>query len=78
LEQGNLPGDEIQGYHGKVYKARISSSDQKKGKSGGFRFIYYVVLDDGTVYMMTAYSKSTQTDLSKQERQEIKNFIASQ
>ncbi|MBF0234313.1 MAG: type II toxin-antitoxin system RelE/ParE family toxin [Desulfamplus sp.] len=77
LKQGNLPGDQMQSFPGTVYKVRVASSDQKKGKSGGFRFIYYVIFDDNTAYMMTVYAKSKKTDLSSQDRQEITDFIIS-
>lgn len=76
LEEGNFHGDEIQGFQGRVYKVRIASSDQKKGKSGGFRFIYYVVSQNETVYMMTAYAKSAQENLTNQQKEEIKASIA--
>ncbi|MBF0301632.1 MAG: type II toxin-antitoxin system RelE/ParE family toxin [Desulfamplus sp.] len=75
LEQGNFKGDELQGFSGKVYKVRIASGDQQKGKSGGFRFIYYVVTKEQCVYLMTAYAKSSQTDLTNEQRKQIKDFI---
>ncbi|MCA1795842.1 MAG: type II toxin-antitoxin system RelE/ParE family toxin [Desulfobacteraceae bacterium] len=75
LEQGDFQGDEIQGFQGKIYKVRVASIDQKKGKSGGFRFIYYAVTKNGIVFMMTAYAKSSQEDLTNQQKQEIKDFI---
>jgi len=46
LNKGNFIGDEVQGFEGHLYKVRIPSSDQKKGKSGGFRVIYYTVIKD--------------------------------
>ncbi|HKK91016.1 MAG TPA: type II toxin-antitoxin system RelE/ParE family toxin [Desulfobacteraceae bacterium] len=76
LEKGRFQGDEVQGFQGKVYKVRIASSDQKKGKSGGFRFIYYIVFQNETVYMMTAYAKSAQETLTNRQKEEIRVFIA--
>lgn len=35
-------GDAIAGLEGKVFKARLASSDMSRGKSGGFRIIYYL------------------------------------
>lgn len=75
LEQGDFQGDEIQGFKGRVYKVRIASSDQQKGKSGSFRVIYYVVTKEKDVYLMTAYAKSSQEDLTNKQKQEIKDFI---
>lgn len=51
-----------------VRKARIALRD--KGKSGGGRVIYYVHLGS-TLYMMTAYPKSEQEDLSPDQRRAL-------
>ena len=75
LEEGIFRGNEIQGMQGKIYKVRVSSSDQNKGKRGGFRFIYYVDFINNIVYMMTVYAKSKQEDLSHRQIQEIKRLI---
>ncbi len=43
LEKGETPGDRLQGSDEYVlYKARIASQDMQRGKSGGFRVIYYL------------------------------------
>lgn len=42
LEQGELPGDQIPGVGYAVFKLRIRNSDTQKGKSGGYRLIYYL------------------------------------
>ena len=42
LEQGELPGDRISGIGYDVFKVRVRNSDIQKGKSGGYRLIYYV------------------------------------
>ena len=41
-----------------LYKLRLKSSDKVRGKSGGFRVIYYVVTQDEKLYLLTIYSKS--------------------
>ena len=41
LQQGETPGDQIPGTHYTVFKVRIKNSDVAKGKSGGYRVIYY-------------------------------------
>lgn len=33
--------DPLPGFHKKLWKARVKSSDLQKGKSGGFRVVYY-------------------------------------
>nr|VFJ57925.1 MAG: mRNA-degrading endonuclease RelE, toxin component of the RelBE toxin-antitoxin system [Candidatus Kentron sp. DK] len=63
LESGNFIGDAIPGFSRRVYKARVPSSDQKRGKRGGFRVIYYVVMDNKTVYLLTVYAKSRQQNI---------------
>lgn len=75
LEQGNFQGDRLQDYPGEVYKVRVGSIDQKKGKRGGYRVIYIAVTFNTTVYLMEIYAKAYQEDLTNQQKQEIKDFI---
>jgi mRNA-degrading endonuclease RelE of RelBE toxin-antitoxin system len=42
LEQGETPGDQIQGTGHSVYKVRLPNTDAQRGKSGGYRVIYYL------------------------------------
>ena len=49
------------------YKIRIKNSSVNKGKSGGFRVIYYVVLDDEEVLLLKLFSKSDIETLSNNE-----------
>jgi mRNA-degrading endonuclease RelE of RelBE toxin-antitoxin system len=42
LQSGDLVGDQIQGTGFTVFKVRIKNSDIQKGKSGGYRLIYYI------------------------------------
>jgi mRNA-degrading endonuclease RelE of RelBE toxin-antitoxin system len=46
-----------------VFKVRIKNSNNQKGKSGGYRFIYYLKTDTQIV-LITVYSKSDQGDIS--------------
>lgn len=71
LEQGELPGDKISGIGYEVFKLRVRNSDIQKGKSGGYRLIYYVKTAKGIV-LLTIYSKSEQVDIAADE---IRNFI---
>ena len=71
LEAGELAGDSVPGFNNKLYKTRVPSSDQKKGKSGCFRVLYYLVLKDKEIYLLTAYAKAKKTDIRKQELQKI-------
>jgi len=62
LRQGETPGDRIQGLAYRVYKVRIPNSDARRGKSGGYRVVYYLETEDQTV-ILTIYSKTDQSDL---------------
>jgi hypothetical protein len=67
LEKGNLKGDSIPGLRlsgNKVFKARLENPDANKGKSKGFRVIWYLVTSDNEIYPLTIYSKSDQQDIS--------------
>jgi mRNA-degrading endonuclease RelE of RelBE toxin-antitoxin system len=58
----------IQGLTG-VRKARFRIGN--RGKSGGGRVIYYVMMADDTVLMITAYAKAEKEDLSPDDRKAI-------
>jgi hypothetical protein len=65
-------GDVIQGLKG-VRKMRFAMAG--KGKRGGGRCIYLVLTVEDTVYLLLAYGKSKQTDMSQQQRKDILAFI---
>ena len=60
-------GDAIGGLEGKVFKARLASSDMSRGKSGGFRIIYYLRNSDNTIYLLTIYAKTYKEDIDPLE-----------
>jgi mRNA-degrading endonuclease RelE of RelBE toxin-antitoxin system len=66
LEQGELPGDRISGIGYDVFKVRVRNSDIQKGKSGGYRLIYYVKTENGII-LLTVYTKSAQADIPADE-----------
>ena len=72
LEQGESLGDRIPGVAYKVFKLRVRNSDVQKGKSGGYRLIYYVKLETSIV-LLTIYTKSEQANLAADE---IRSIIA--
>ncbi len=55
-----------------VYKIRMKNSSINKGKSGGFRVIYYVIIDDKEVLILKVFSKS---DLENITNEEIINIL---
>ncbi len=70
LEQGELPGDQIPGVGYAVFKLRVRNSDTQKGKSGGYRLIYYVKTATGII-LLTVYAKSEQVDIAADGIQSI-------
>ncbi|MCG7333744.1 hypothetical protein MHZ95_00475 [Sporosarcina sp. ACRSM] len=51
----------------KVFKKRMRNSSARKGLTGGFRIIEYVVTADNEVYLLDIYSKSDQVNISKEQ-----------
>lgn len=70
LESGETPGDQVQGVGYPVYKVRLKSTDQPKGKSGGFRVLYYLQAGD-VILLITVYAKSEFTSVSAKEIKRI-------
>jgi mRNA-degrading endonuclease RelE of RelBE toxin-antitoxin system len=66
LEAGETPGDQVQGICHTVYKVRVRNSDAQRGKSGGYRIIYYLPTQD-SVLLVTIYSKTEQSDIDDAE-----------
>lgn len=62
LEKGELPGNQIVGIGYPVFKLRVRNSDIQKGKSGGYRLIYYLKTSTRIV-LLTIYPKSEQSDI---------------
>jgi mRNA-degrading endonuclease RelE of RelBE toxin-antitoxin system len=67
LERGETPGDRIQFPGAILYKQRVKNSDARRGKSGGYRVIYYLRAADDTITLIAIYSKSDQSDMSDHE-----------
>lgn len=66
LEAGKFEGDKIKGTNYNIYKLRIKNSDNNKGKSSGYRLIYYIVTSD-KIILVTIYSKNEQSDISTKQ-----------
>lgn len=62
LKAGETPGNQISGVGYSVYKVRVKNNDNNKGKSGGYRVIYYVKTETN-ITLVTLYSKSDQGDV---------------
>ena len=77
LTGGQLPGDQIPGVGAEVFKVRAKNSDSRKGKSGGYRLVYWVKSDE-EVILVTVYSKTEQEDVAPELlRQAIDEYAAS-
>lgn len=72
LEQGKLPGDRIAAVGYEVFKLRIRNSDVQKGKSGGYRLLYYVKTEINII-LLTIYTKSEQANI---EADDVRSIIA--
>ena len=57
LQQGKILGDRIPKIGYEVFKLRVRNSDIQKGKSGGYRLIYYVKTAKAII-LLTIHSKS--------------------
>lgn len=70
LENGEIPGEQVAGVGYSVFKLRIKNSDNQKGKSGGYRLIYYLKTND-KILLLTLYSKSEQDDVMAGDLKDI-------
>lgn len=58
---------------GGLRKIRWKSSNG--GKRGGARVIYYFYNEDQPIYLLFAYSKNIQTDLTEHEKKLLRNLV---
>ena len=47
------------------YKIRLKNSDNMKGKSGGYRVIYFVIDENQLITLLSIYSKSDLDNISE-------------
>ena len=66
-------GDMIPGAGG-ARKMRFAAKD--KGKRGGARIIYVYVVVAARIYLLRCYAKSVRTDLTADERKELRRIAA--
>ncbi|EAZ92847.1 type II toxin-antitoxin system RelE/ParE family toxin [Crocosphaera chwakensis] len=62
LQAGETPGDLISGVKYQVFKVRLRNSDIQKGKSAGYRVLYYLKKETNII-LATIYAKSDQSDI---------------
>lgn len=67
-------GDLIQGLNG-LRKIRLADNKRNKGKRGGIRVIYYYFVSKEQIYLVTAYGKDKQEDLTTEQRKSLSAII---
>jgi mRNA-degrading endonuclease RelE of RelBE toxin-antitoxin system len=70
IQMGEIVGDRLQGLDADVFKVRIRNSDTNRGKSGGYRVIYWLKLPE-CVVLLDIYSKSDRDDIEVNMIQDI-------
>jgi mRNA-degrading endonuclease RelE of RelBE toxin-antitoxin system len=63
-------GVQVPGIDYPIYKVRIKNSDIQKGKSAGYRLIYYLEAAD-LIILLAIYSKSDRANINIQEIEDI-------
>ena len=63
----NVPKVKIKDVNEEIKKVRVINTDSNKGKSNGYRLIYYVVKNDGTIYLLTVYYKKDKENITSEE-----------
>ncbi len=59
---------------GGLYKIRVKNSDIG-GKRGGYRVVYYTLLPNNKVYLLTIYSKTKKETIEMKKLQPILNRL---
>lgn len=70
LRQNKIIGDQVPGIGYTIFKVRVRNTDARKGKSGGYRVIYYLQTK-AHIILITIYSKTEQSDISAARIQQI-------
>lgn len=70
LQAGDFVGDRLQDVGSTVIKARVKNSNAQRGKSGGYRLIYWLQ-SPSKVVLLDIYSKSEQENIEIAEIQRI-------
>lgn len=56
-------------------KLRWADRRRGKGKRGGLRVIYYYLVKDGQIWLLTLYDKDEVIDLSAREKSQLKAMV---
>jgi mRNA-degrading endonuclease RelE of RelBE toxin-antitoxin system len=70
LASGKNPGDRVVDNEYPIYKVRIPNSGTRKGKSGGYRVICYVITTKA-ILLTTIYAKSDRGNINNKEIEDM-------
>jgi hypothetical protein len=60
---------------GGVRKSRAADPSRGKGKSGGFRYLYYYIERDGQIFLLMVFSKNEQDNLTKTQKKILAGLV---
>ena len=64
---------------GGIRKLRVRNSDQGRGKSGGYRLLYYVEdQQQQALYVLLLYAKSDRDEVTRKELQDLLDAVESE
>jgi len=66
LQAGNIIGEQIPRLEYTLFKVRVRNQNLQKGKSAGYRVIYYLKTTT-QIILVTIYSKSEQGDITAEQ-----------
>ena len=66
-------GDLVQGTGG-ARKARVADTNQKRGKSGSYRYLYLYLPHVERIHLLYLYGKAEQDDLSPQQKRVLREL----
>jgi hypothetical protein len=58
-----------------VRKARVANPARGKGKSGGFRYLYFYIEQEGQIFLLMIFSKDEQNDLTGEQKKKLARAI---
>src|SRR5258708_34832426 len=67
-------GPVIEGTSG-VRKSRAADPTRGKGKSGGFRYMYYYIERDGKIFLLMVFKTNEQDNLTQKNKKRLSNLL---
>lgn len=58
-----------------VRKSRAADPARGKGKSGGFRYMYYYIERDGQIVLLMVFNKTEQDNLTEKQKKTLSSLI---